>query len=147
MKFEGFSPGVWRQQYQYKSFSPVLVNQPWLWEDPRINTLLEQATRALGELNAFSLIVPDEVRVKNVLALARAGYTKNILLSHDSISCWQGRPLPFANRHEDVLAMLPDWRPTTILRKIVPQLREGGLDQADIDMLLVENPRRFFTGA
>ena len=59
MKFEGFSPGVWRQQYQYKSFSPVLVNQPWLWEDPRINTLLEQATRALGELNAFSLIVPD----------------------------------------------------------------------------------------
>ncbi|MDA7417743.1 Fic family protein [Xenophilus arseniciresistens] len=59
MKFEGFSPGVWRQQYQYKSFAPVLVNQPWVWEDPRINTLLEQATRALGELNAFSLIVPD----------------------------------------------------------------------------------------
>ena len=94
----------------------------------------------------ISLIVPDEVRVKNVLALARAGYTENILLSHDSISCWQGRPLPFANRHEDVLAMLPDWRPTTIFRTIVPQLREGGLDEADIDTLLVENPRRFFTG-
>lgn len=59
MKFEGFSPGVWRQQYQYKSFSPVLVNVEWRWEDARINTLLEQATRALGELNAFSLIVPD----------------------------------------------------------------------------------------
>lgn len=59
MKFEGFEAGVWRQQYQYKSFSPVLVNGEWRWEDPRINTLLEQATRALGELNAFSLIVPD----------------------------------------------------------------------------------------
>lgn len=59
MKFEGFSPGVWRQQYQYKSFSPVPVNVEWRWEDARINTLLEQATRALGELNAFSLIVPD----------------------------------------------------------------------------------------
>jgi Fic family protein len=59
MKFEGFSPGVWLQQYQYKSFSPVPVNHPWSWEDPRINTLLEQATRALGELNAFSLIIPD----------------------------------------------------------------------------------------
>lgn len=59
MKFEGFSPGVWRQQYQYKSLSPVRVNGEWRWEDPRINTLLEQATRALGELNAFSLIVPD----------------------------------------------------------------------------------------
>src|SRR5690606_9187017 len=59
MKFEGFEPGVWRQQYQYKSFSPVPVNVEWRWEDPRINTLLERATRALGELNAFSLIVPD----------------------------------------------------------------------------------------
>lgn len=59
MKFEGFSPGVWLQQYQYKSFSPVPVNVQWGWEDARINTLLEQATRALGELNAFSLIVPD----------------------------------------------------------------------------------------
>ncbi|AUN96247.1 Fic family protein [Pseudazoarcus pumilus] len=59
MKFEGFEPGVWRQQYQYKSFSPVPVNVEWRWEDARINTLFEQATRALGELNAFSLIVPD----------------------------------------------------------------------------------------
>lgn len=59
LHFEGFSPGLWRQQYQYKSFSPVPVNRAWLWQDPRINTLLEQATRSLGELNAFSLIVPD----------------------------------------------------------------------------------------
>ena len=59
MNFEGFHPGVWRQQYRYKSFSPVPVNHDWSWQDARINTLLEQATRALGELNAFSLIVPD----------------------------------------------------------------------------------------
>ncbi len=59
MKLETFKAGVWRQQYQYKSFQPTLVNQLWTWEDPVINTLLEQATKALGELNAFSLIVPD----------------------------------------------------------------------------------------
>lgn len=59
MKLESFKAGVWRQQYQYKSFQPTLVNQLWTWEDPVINTLLEQATKALGELNAFSLIVPD----------------------------------------------------------------------------------------
>lgn len=59
MKFETFKAGRWQPRYQYKSFEPVLVNHEWLWEEPKINVLLEQATRALSELNAFSLIVPD----------------------------------------------------------------------------------------
>ncbi len=59
MKIEDFHSGQYKQQYQYKSFIPVLVNQPWNWDSPQINTLLEQASKALAELNAFSLIVPD----------------------------------------------------------------------------------------
>jgi len=59
MRFEDFDAGIWRQQYQYKSFLPTLVNQEWSWEDPRINVLLENATRALGELNAYTRMVPD----------------------------------------------------------------------------------------
>lgn len=59
MKFETFKAGTWKQRYQYKSFEPVLVDHAWTWEDPTTNTLLESANRALGELNAFSLIVPD----------------------------------------------------------------------------------------
>jgi Fic family protein len=59
MKFENFKAGHRQQRYQYKSFEPVPVNQEWTWEDPVIHTLLESANRALGELNAFSLIVPD----------------------------------------------------------------------------------------
>ncbi len=59
MKFETFKAGRWQPRYQYKSFEPVPVNHGWTWEDPTINALLESANRALGELNAFSLIVPD----------------------------------------------------------------------------------------
>ncbi len=59
MKFEEFVSGSYKQQYQYKSFQPALINQVWSWDDPRINVLLERATRSLGELNAFTLIVPD----------------------------------------------------------------------------------------
>ncbi len=59
MRFEDFKSGEWRQQFQYKSFFPAPVNQEWSWEDPRINVLLENATRALGELNAYTRIVPD----------------------------------------------------------------------------------------
>ena len=59
MKFETFQAGVLRQRLQYQSFEPVPINQAWVWEDAAINQLLENANRALGELNAFSLIVPD----------------------------------------------------------------------------------------
>ena len=59
VKFEAFVSGQWVERYQYKSFEPTPVNHDWLWEEPSIAVLLEQANRALGELNAFSLIVPD----------------------------------------------------------------------------------------
>ncbi len=59
MKFEDFKSGVYRSQYQYKSFLPASINQEWTWNDPRTNVLLEKATQALGELNAFSRIVPN----------------------------------------------------------------------------------------
>ena len=59
MKFETFITGKFQRRYQYQSFEPVPVNHDWTWEEPSINTLLEQANRTLGELNAFSLIVRD----------------------------------------------------------------------------------------
>lgn len=31
----------------------------WIWDDPALNMMLERATRKLGELNAFTLIVPN----------------------------------------------------------------------------------------
>jgi hypothetical protein len=51
MNFKDFNAGRWVQQYEYKSFSPAPVNHEWTWEDPRINTLLEEATQASGELH------------------------------------------------------------------------------------------------
>lgn len=59
MKIEQFISGEYQQQYQYKSFSPSTINQSWTWDDPKVNTLLEKASRALSELDAYSLIVPD----------------------------------------------------------------------------------------
>ncbi len=59
MKFDEFQSGNFKQQMRYKSFQPSLVNTEWTWDDPRINVMLEQATNALSELNAFSLIVHD----------------------------------------------------------------------------------------
>jgi len=59
MKLESFQSGRWEKQFQYESFLPEPVNHSWAWGDPRINMLLETASRKLAELDAFSLIVPD----------------------------------------------------------------------------------------
>lgn len=59
MENQAFKAGVHRQQDQYKSFSPTPVNHPFAWNDPRIDVLLEDATRHLAELNAFSRFIPD----------------------------------------------------------------------------------------
>jgi Fic family protein len=54
-----YKSGAYKQQYQYKSFSPSLINQVLEWRDRKINVMLEEAVRLVGELNAYSVLVPD----------------------------------------------------------------------------------------
>lgn len=59
MNFSNYKSGEYKQQYKYKSFSPSQINIEWIWSDPKINTLLAEANKNLGELNAFSLYIPN----------------------------------------------------------------------------------------
>ena len=59
MDISKFKSGSWQQQYQYKSFIPTEVNNDWIVDDGTLNKLLSEADIRLGELNAFSELVPD----------------------------------------------------------------------------------------
>lgn len=65
-----FDPGQEVQQTAgYAAFIPTPVNHEWTWDDARIHTLLEEATRALVELDAFSRIVPDCFKYRSRVGL------------------------------------------------------------------------------
>ena len=59
MNIEDFQAGSYKQQYHYKCFTPALINHAWVVSDGDILRLLSDADRVLGELNAFSQLVPD----------------------------------------------------------------------------------------
>ena len=56
---KNFIAGTYKQQREYKSFTPSIVNCHFAWENPKINVLLEQARGLLGELNAYAELRPD----------------------------------------------------------------------------------------
>jgi Fic family protein len=59
MNLNKFKAGTQKKQYGYNSFSPDLVNHDWLIGDAKVSKLLSDADRKLGELNAFSMLIPD----------------------------------------------------------------------------------------
>jgi phosphotriesterase-related protein len=83
---------------------------------------------------------PDENRVETLAALVAEGYTSSVHLGHDA-ACFYDfmheNPF-FADEKSDYLH---------IANTIVPALCAAGVTQAQIDEMLVGNPRRFFARA
>ena len=59
MDIKDYKAGRYQQQKRYQAFFPANINTIWTWSDPKINTLLSEANHKLGELNAYSLRIPD----------------------------------------------------------------------------------------
>jgi Fic family protein len=54
-----FNAGTYKQQYQYKSFLPSLLEKPFEWQSAMVLELLSEANRYIGELNSYAELVPD----------------------------------------------------------------------------------------
>ncbi len=83
--------------------------------------------------------LPTAQRVAVVAELCERGYADRLVLSHDA-SCYldwiPGELPPMGMEH---------WGYLHISRDVLPALRECGVSEAQIDIMLVDNPRRFLT--
>jgi len=59
MRLEDYQAGNYELRYEYEAFVPTKVTHEWVIADPELMDLLGRADRALGELNAFSQLIPE----------------------------------------------------------------------------------------
>jgi phosphotriesterase-related protein len=77
-----------------------------------------------------------------IIELVKKGYANRILLSHDAIGVWLGRPFAWPA----AMKALENWYPTYIHKKLIPKMKEAGVTDEQINTMLVDNPRRLLTG-
>ena len=90
----------------------------------------------------LDILHPDAERVASLAALIQRGAGDRVVVSHDSVWCWRGETFPPAVLE----AMAQVWNPSHFSERIIPLLKEAGVNDEQIDRLLVDNPRRFFAG-
>lgn len=82
-------------------------------------------------------IAPAEQRVGVVADLAGRGYADRMVLSQDAACYFDWLDPAFAGA-------MPNWHYLHIERDVLPALRGLGVTDAQIDQMLVDNPRRYF---
>jgi phosphotriesterase-related protein len=91
----------------------------------------------------IEVLQPDAKRIASLLAVVKKGGASRVVVSHDSVWCWRGQPIPNTEAFAELLSV---WTPSHFFTGIMPKLLEGGATREQIEMMLVENPRRFFSG-
>ena len=85
----------------------------------------------------------DADRYPVMIELIKKGYADKMMISHDCIITWLGRPL---NLPEAALPLVANWHPSHLFKNIIPELKKGGVTDDQINTIIKENPRRLFAG-
>jgi phosphotriesterase-related protein len=88
----------------------------------------------------LDIITPLEDRVNTVATMCARGYAGSMVLSHDA-SCYIDWFPP-----EVIPMFAPSWNFEHLFDDVLPALRSRGVSEAQIETMLVDNPRRYFAG-
>jgi phosphotriesterase-related protein len=91
----------------------------------------------------IDFLYPDNLRRATILGLLGLGFSDRIVLSQDCNAQILGRPFVMP---DFIQALIANWSYTHIFKNIIPQLKQAGITDEQINQMLVENPRRIFGG-
>ena len=128
-----------------KSSSLVVGHSCGADDHPYQKSLAERGSYVGFDRFGMIVEVPDEVRMRNLKALADSGHEDRILVSHDAVSCFAGGMGSMTPT--ELRKILPNWEMTHLFENIFPELRRMGMSEASIDTIMVDNPRRYFEDA
>ncbi|MGI8552077.1 MAG: phosphotriesterase family protein [Dehalococcoidia bacterium] len=106
-------------------------------------TILDRGCYLSFDRFGLEMVQPDRLRIAALAGLLAIGWGSRMLVSHDAVGCFLGRPRRLTAEME---ALRAKWNYFYLFRDIFPVLREAGVPDEKLDALVVENPRRFFEG-
>jgi phosphotriesterase-related protein len=89
----------------------------------------------------LDIFLPTEQRQKTVLALLEKGHADRMFLSQDYCSTIDWFPLEvqeYLKANE-----VPKWSMTFLFEEVIPDLKERGMSDEELEQMMVENPKRW----
>ncbi|MFA5065466.1 MAG: phosphotriesterase-related protein [Dehalococcoidia bacterium] len=86
---------------------------------------------------------PDRLRKATITGLLSIGHADRIVLSQDCTTLFMGRPFEIP---DFVKPLLVNWTYTHVCKNIIPQLKDVGVTDEQVNKMLVENPKNLFGG-
>jgi phosphotriesterase-related protein len=107
---------------------------------PYLRELMDNGSTIGMDRFGMEHVLSDDRRVQTVVALLELGYADRMVLSHDAAYYSHVTPPSWRS------ISAPRWRMDTISRRIIPMLRDSGVSSAELEQMLVINPRRLLEG-
>ena len=109
-----------------------------------IERLLAEGVYIGMDRYGLELFLPMERRNATVMTLLERGHSDRMLLSQDFVAAFDWYPPEMV---EQLLAAgaAKDWSMTLLFEQVIPALKAAGMTDEELEIMMVENPRRWLT--
>ena len=106
-----------------------------------IERLLETGCWIGMDRYGLDIFLPTGQRNETVLTLLERGYADRMFLSQDYCSTidWFAPEVQAYLKANEV----PDWSMTFLFERVIPELKERGMTEEQLDQMMVQNPKRW----